>query len=243
MTYEAKSAIIRILPVPSGIGFVLKSRNQNLLSGIIFGRDALTKKISKIKLGFPKGFITLIIILFVLLTLAGYYPTFAIPPVKQSLVKAESQEQTGEVVAEGFSKPLILPHPGYLSTKFSAWHPGIDIATGLGMPIHPITDGEVSAVGRDFFGLGNYVVVDHESNFKSKYAHMGKIYVRVGQKVTQENTLGEVGLTGYTSGPHTHLEITHSGEFVDPQKLLPEIPDMPRPTAQDAVVAGGPTMK
>lgn len=205
----------------------MKSQNQNLLPGIFFGRDALTKKLSKIKPRFPKGFIKLIIISFILLSLAGYYPTFAIPPVKLSYVKAESQEQTGQVLAESFSRPLALPHPGYLSTRFSSWHPGVDIAAGLGMPIHPITDGEVLEVGRDFFGLGNFVVIAHENSFRSKYAHMGKIYVKVGQKVTQENILGEVGLTGHTSGPHTHLEITRKGEFINPQTLLPEIPDMP----------------
>lgn len=164
---------------------------------------------------------------FILFSLAGYYPTFGIPPVKQSLAKASYQQQEGEIIAGSFSKPPILPHPGYLSTKFSSWHPGVDIATGLGMPIHPITEGEVVKVGRDFFGLGNFVEVVHQNGFKSKYAHMGKIYVKVGDKVVSENTLGEVGLSGQTSGPHTHLEITRDGTYVDPQTLLPEIPNMP----------------
>src|SRR3989338_8955977 len=127
-----------------------------------------------------------IIICFGILSL-GYYPTFAIPTVKQSLVQASNQEQKAEIIAASFSKPLILPHPGYLSTRFSTWHPGIDIAAGLGMPIHPILDGEISEVGRDFFGLGNFVVITHENGFKSKYAHMGKVYVRVGQNIAQEN--------------------------------------------------------
>lgn len=143
------------------------------------------------------------------------------------MVAATKEQQQGEVIAQSFSKPLILPHPGYLSTRFSSWHPGIDIATGLGMPIHPIIDGIVSSVGRDFWGLGNFVEVSHENGFKSKYAHMGKIYVKPGQEVRQENILGEVGLTGRTSGPHTHLEVTKDGTFVDPQALLPEIPNMP----------------
>ncbi len=95
------------------------------------------------------------------------------------------------------------------------------------MPIHPITSGIVSLVGRDFWGLGNFVEVIHENGFKSKYAHMGKVYVKAGQEVTSENILGEVGLTGRTSGPHTHLEVTREGIFVDPQALLPEIPDLP----------------
>ena len=52
----------------------------------------------------------------------------------------------------------------------------------------------------------------------------GKIYVKANQKVNSDNILGEVGLTGFTSGPHTHLEITHNGNYIDPQTILPEIP-------------------
>ena len=166
----------------------------------------------------------LVVILMILASLLGYYPTLSYPPVKRSQVLAQSLEQKGVVVASSFDKPLILPHPGYLSTRFSNWHPGIDIASGLGMPIHPILDGLIEAVGHDIFGLGNYVIVTHENGFKSKYSHLGKIFAKVGQIVSSENILGEVGLTGHTSGPHTHLEITRNGQYLDPQKLLPEIP-------------------
>lgn len=172
----------------------------------------------------PKKIVLLIILVYLFFFFGGYYPTFTIPPVKKSEVYAQIQQKE-EIISVSFSKPLILPHPGFLSTKFSAWHPGIDIATGLGMPIHSITDGEVSEVGRDIFGLGNFVVISHENEFKSTYAHLGKIYVKKGQKVSSDNTLGEVGLTGHTSGPHTHLEITRNGEYVNPQNLLPEITD------------------
>lgn len=157
----------------------------------------------------------------------GYYPTFSIPPIRKSAVFAQTLEEKGEIISGSFSKPLVLPHAGYLSTRFSNYHPGIDIAAGLGLSIHPILDGIVEETGRDFFGLGNYVVIAHENNFKSKYAHLGKIYVKKGTVITQENSLGEVGMSGLSSGPHTHLEITHGGNYLDPQKLLPEIPDMP----------------
>lgn len=206
---------------------MLLLHNKNLLSKVISERVALARKLSKIKLGVPRRFTKLVIVSFILFSLTGYYPNFGIPPVKKSLVLASYQEQKGEIIAESFSKPLVLPHPGYLSTKFSAGHPGIDIATGLGMPIHPITEGEVLEVGRDFWGLGNYVVIAHQNGFRSKYAHMGRIYVKVKDKVASDNILGEVGLTGRTSGPHTHLEITRNNSFVDPESLLPEIPDMP----------------
>lgn len=200
---------------------------KNLLPRRVFERAAQNLKLSKIKLGFPKRVVWLIIISYLLLNFLGYYPSFSIPPVKRSFVYAQMQEQKGEIISSSFSKPPVLPHPGFLSTRFSLYHPGIDIASGLGMPIHPITSGEVFEVGRDIFGLGNYVVVAHENSFKSKYAHMGKVYAKKGQQVTSENILGEVGLTGRTSGPHTHLEVTRNDNPINPQTILPDIPDMP----------------
>lgn len=227
MTSKLKSAIIRAYPV--------KIRYKNLLSKIIFKRVALIWKLPKIKLRFPRRFTQLAIILSFSLTFLGYYPTFTIPPVKKALVKAAAQEQKAEIIAQIFSKPLILPHPGYLSTKFSRYHPGIDIAAGLGMPIHPVISGEVLTVGRDLFGLGNYIELAHEKGYKSKYAHLGKIYVKTGQKVDAENILGEVGLTGNTSGPHTHLEITQNGKYINPEPLLPELSDMPASRGEPAM--------
>lgn len=205
----------------------MRNQDKNLLSKIIFKRVALICTLSKIKLGFLNKFSKLTLTTLIIFTLLGYYPNLSIPPVRKSVVEAANEQQQGEVIAQSFSKPLLLPHPGYLSTRFSSWHPGIDIATGLGMPIRPITSGIVSLVGRDFWGLGNFVEVSHENGFRSKYAHMGKVYVKAGQEVTSENILGEVGLTGRTSGPHTHLEITKEGRFVDPQAMLPEIPNLP----------------
>ncbi len=195
------------------MGFILKIPHKNLLP--------------KKMLRFPKKVALLIIIIFIFFTFLGYYPSFGIPPVKRSFISAQAPAARGEIISQSFSKPLTLPHPGYLSTRFSSYHPGIDIAAGLGMPIHPVIDGVVIEVGRDIFGLGNYVTLNHENGFKSKYAHMGNIYVKTGDKVTPESIIGEVGLTGHTSGPHTHLEITLNGDFIDPVKLLPEIPDMP----------------
>ena len=174
-----------------------------------------------------RRFIVSVLSLYIFLTLLGYYPSFSIPPIKRSFAYANELVEIGEIIPQSFSKPLILPHPGYLSTKFSNYHPAIDIAIGLGMPIHPVIDGVVSDTGFDIFGLGNFVEITHEKGFKSKYAHMGKVYAKKGTKVTSENIIGEVGLTGYTSGPHTHLEITLNGEFIDPLKILPELSDKP----------------
>ena len=228
---------------PKQLGFCLKRQLKNLLPGKVYNWVAQTYILSKIK---PKvlprsvrieGFFRLkhifsrlALILALALFLAGYYPVFAFPPIKRATALAEGVEQKQEIIAYSFPLPLVLPHPGYLSSKYSKWHPGVDIAAGLGMPIHPITAGTVEEINYGFWGLGHNVVVSHPNGFKSTYGHMGKIYVKKGQGVTSESTLGEVGLTGYTSGPHTHLEIQKDGNYLNPQDLLPEIPPLPQQT-------------
>lgn len=153
-------------------------------------------------------------------------PVLDIVPIRQSEVRA-SAEQKQEIEALSLPNPMFLPHPGYLSTTFSFYHPGIDIATGYNMPVHPIAEGVVEQVNYNFFGYGNNVVINHTAGFKSMYAHMGRIFVKVGQSVSHNNIIGEVGLTGHTSGPHTHLEITKDGRYINPLTILPEISTIP----------------
>lgn len=156
----------------------------------------------------------------------GYQPVLAIPPLKQSVVSAEfSQQQT--ISGASFAEPFILPHPGYISTRFSRWHPGIDIATGYGMPIHPVNKGVVVEAVAGWIGWGHYVIIEHEQGIRSTYGHMGNIYVKVGDPVDSSSTIGTVGMTGRTTGPHTHLEITKNGSYIDPLTILPPLPDWP----------------
>lgn len=157
---------------------------------------------------------------------SGYQPTLAVPPIKQSIARAElSQEQTIEQTKLAF--PFNLPHPGYLSTSFFTYHPGVDIATGLGMPIRPIAPGKIIEVNFSLWGLGHFVVVEHEQNFRSTYGHMGRVFVQKGDIVAADSILGEVGMTGHTSGPHTHLEVTKEGKYINPQTILPSIAAWP----------------
>lgn len=148
------------------------------------------------------------------------------PPIKPSTVLAEEQAQQiqkGEIITQSFPQPVILPHDGYLSTRFSRFHPGVDIATSLGTPVKPITGGKVLVVNIGFWGYGNHVIVSHTNGFKSLYGHMGKVFVKADREVTTDTALGEVGMTGFSSGPHTHLEITHNDQYIDPLLILPEI--------------------
>lgn len=166
------------------------------------------------------------ILLSLVVYLLGYQPTIGFPPVKKAVVHAQAEQQQ-DISAEATPLVFQLPHPGYLSTYFSKYHPGVDIATGLGMPIKPISQGSITEAGYNFWGLGMTVVVNHGYGFESLYGHMGRIYVKKGDEVSKNNFLGEVGLTGFTTGPHTHLEIRKDGKEINPLLVLPQIKTMP----------------
>lgn len=206
-------------------------KHKKLLPKKLVDGVALTTLISQNQLlKFKRGYKKLIVfskitpLILVALYFSGYQPILAIPPVKQSAVFAQfSQDQ--KIEPGSLSESFSLPHPGYLTTPYSTWHPGIDIAAGLGMPVHPILKGKVAEIKYWLFGYGNQVIVEHEQGYKSTYSHMGKIYAKTGDEVTKSSILGEIGLTGRTTGPHTHLEITKDDKPIDPVNILPSIPD------------------
>ena len=220
---QLKDRFKSLLPRKVNEGVSLNRKSSKIKPRVSFFAQVRLKKVLRLKKLVSRVTFLILVILFLL----GYYPTFSYPPIRQSVVRAQ-QEQSGEVIAASFPSPVILPHPGYLSTKFSNWHPGIDIAADLSTLIHPITSGKVLEVGTSFWGLGNFVVISHDNGFESKYAHMGRVFVKKDQIVSSEDILGEVGMSGNTSGPHTHLEITLNGKYINPQTILPEIPVMPR---------------
>jgi hypothetical protein len=173
------------------------------------------------KLKFKLGALLLCLSVFL-----NYQPAFDFPPVKTNVVFAEAtQEQS--VASQASPVVFQLPHPGYITTPFSGYHPGIDLCSGLGTPIRPIARGTVVETGYNFFGLGLVVEVEHEGGYRSLYAHMGKIYVQKGQVIDSADLIGEIGMTGHTSGPHTHLEVTRDGKKIDPRLILPEIRKYP----------------
>ena len=69
-------------------------------------------------------------------------------------------------------------------------------------------------------GYGNYVEIDHGNGFKTKYAHLNKAYVKKGQYVEQGESIGEVGSSGRSTGPHLHYEVLFNGTPVDPMTFI-----------------------
>lgn len=106
-----------------------------------------------------------------------------------------------------------------LTQKFWWLHAGLDMATLVGTPIRPVMTGRVIKAERDA-GYGNHVVVEHNGDYESLYAHMSKVRVSVGQQVGLNTILGEVGSTGHSTGPHLHLEIRQDGQAINPVAIL-----------------------
>jgi len=96
------------------------------------------------------------------------------------------------------------------------FHSGMDFSARPGTPILATGDGTVQFVGNRDSGYGNYVVVDHGYGYKTLYAHMSSFAVEQGQSVAKKDTLGFVGSTGTTTGPHVHYEVEKDGKNVNP---------------------------
>ena len=106
-------------------------------------------------------------------------------------------------------------------------HTGIDVAASTGVPIYAARGGQVimSEYGAGAnWSYGNFVVIDHGDGTTTLYAHMSSRAVSEGQMVSQGQTIGAVGDTGNTSGPHLHYEVRRNGQRTDPEAYYPNLP-------------------
>lgn len=120
------------------------------------------------------------------------------------------------------NKTAIVPVPDTLgmSQGYHVFHAGIDLRAPLGSKIFPVANGTVKSISISRYGYGRSLVLEHEDGMESLYAHMGKVYVVEGDKVITTTALGEVGMTGRTTGPHLHLEIRKDGKTINPLTFL-----------------------
>ncbi|CAA9415973.1 MAG: Peptidase, M23/M37 family, partial [uncultured Ramlibacter sp.] len=94
-------------------------------------------------------------------------------------------------------------------------HLGVDYAAPSGTPVRTVGDGVVEFAGVQN-GFGNVVMVKHNGNDVTLYAHLSRIHVRAGQTVAQGQRIGAVGSTGWATGPHLHFEFRVNGVHHDP---------------------------
>lgn len=101
---------------------------------------------------------------------------------------------------------------------FSRAHKGVDFGAPTGTPVRAAGDGVV--VKACYWGqYGNYVMVKHNNEFSTAYAHLSRMKVRVGMKVRQNQIIGNVGSTGLATGPHLHFELLRHGVHINPQSV------------------------
>jgi len=98
-------------------------------------------------------------------------------------------------------------------------HSGTDFAGPVGTPIYAAGDGEVIGAGWDN-GYGNSVMIRHAAGVVTRYAHQSQIRVKVGQKVSRGDRIGDMGSTGRSTGSHLHYEVLIGGTAVNPTTFI-----------------------
>jgi murein DD-endopeptidase MepM/ murein hydrolase activator NlpD len=156
--------------------------------------------------------------------------------ISDKLVAVEEETQTiqildpvdGSVVSQ-VEQAVAWPVHGVTTLEFGessgyqVFHTGLDIANGKGVvgdSITPIMDGTVLYEGELSWGYGKHIIIDHGNNITSLYAHLDKIYVYQGQPVKIGDEIGKMGDTGWSTGPHLHLEVRVNSIPVNPRRFL-----------------------
>jgi murein DD-endopeptidase MepM/ murein hydrolase activator NlpD len=126
--------------------------------------------------------------------------------------------------------PSLQPVNGYLTAGWGRRddpfdptvkenHLGVDISAPLGSRVIAPADGTVIFAGQRA-GYGNIIVIDHKFGFTTRYAHLQRMDVKVGQRVSRSDIIGYVGWSGRTTGPHLHYEVWQNGRCLNPMKFF-----------------------
>jgi len=115
--------------------------------------------------------------------------------------------------------PVSAPITSPFGWRWGRMHEGVDLGAAYGTPIAAAGSGTVIYAGW-LGGYGNLTVIDHGGGLATAYGHQSRIAVSVGQQVTRGETIGYVGSTGHSTGPHLHFEVRVNGQPVDPLGYL-----------------------
>ncbi len=123
------------------------------------------------------------------------------------------------------AKPAVTPVRGLFTSGFGyrsdpftgkrAFHRGIDIVAPAGKEVHATGDGIVTRAGRAQ-GLGNAVFISHGFGYSTRYGHLSRVHVEIGQKVKRGDVIGLVGSSGRATGTHVHYEVHVDGRASNP---------------------------
>lgn len=151
-------------------------------------------------------------------------PDAKIPqPVISVPVQTQFAINNGRVVAPTGGGWCIWPTTVRIITQYFSWyHNGLDIATpwNIQPPLFACGNGIVTRAGWDPWGLGLHIIIDHGNGFETVYGHMSRIDVGVGAEVGQGDTIGVMGNTGRSTGPHVHFIVKFNGVAQDPLNYI-----------------------
>jgi murein DD-endopeptidase MepM/ murein hydrolase activator NlpD len=135
------------------------------------------------------------------------------------------QEEVRMALGESF----IYPVRGVLSSpygwrvdpiaKVERFHSALDLAAPQGTPVKAALDGRVSRVAVNS-AYGNYIILTHQGAYQSLYAHLSVVSIKQGDWVSQNSKIGEVGSTGYSTGPHLHFSVFRNNKAINPLEVL-----------------------
>ncbi len=136
--------------------------------------------------------------------------------LEELLISAEDRKQYLE------DAPTLFPTKGRITSQFGArWgsvHRGVDISNSVGTKIYASGNGVVieSKYG---YSYGNYILIQHKNGFKTRYAHLSKRLIKVGDEVKQGDLIGLMGNTGTSYGSHLHYEIYYYNKLINPLNI------------------------
>lgn len=145
--------------------------------------------------------------------------------IQEMIAELERQEAANSIVSTG---TYIWPLPGYRPGSAYGWrihpiwgdrrfHAGEDIGAPSGTSILAADSGIATVIPDNGNGYGNYIIINHGGGRTTLYAHMSGFAVSNGATVTQGQTIGYVGSTGNSTGPHLHFEVRVNGATTDPK--------------------------
>lgn len=129
-----------------------------------------------------------------------------IEPTKPKVSKPKTLSRYAAALPKGL---LVRPVLGGRKSQGIHGHNGIDIAASLGTPVLASGGGRVivARMGGYNGGYGNMIIISHDKGIQTVYAHLQNVYVSQGQTVSQGDTIGELGNSGRSTGPHLHFEV------------------------------------
>jgi murein DD-endopeptidase MepM/ murein hydrolase activator NlpD len=152
--------------------------------------------------------------------------TVSAMPSTDGLIEWDITQPVSEI--PGYSTQIQTDHTYLLpvtnltgiSQTFRPGHPGIDFRAPLGSDVISMDDGVVTAIIEQKQGYGRHVYVTDVDGKVALYAHLGLIMVEVGDSVNAGVKIGEIGMTGMTTGPHLHFEVAENGQKINPLALV-----------------------